>query len=69
MLSKAKRLAIKRWSQIFLIWTVVAMSMSAQLYLNTVLDKPDVSWIELFLKQLPAWYLCALLTGVSLFFL
>lgn len=63
-----KKLSLKKWLQIFIIWTLVAVSMSTQLYLNTVLGNPKVMWIIMLLKQLPAWYLCALLTGVILHF-
>lgn len=61
-------MSLKIWLQIFGIWTLVAVSMSIQLYLNTKFANPDIQWISLFLKQLPAWYLCVLLTGLISFF-
>lgn len=59
-----KKLSLKYLLQIFGIWTLAAISMSTQMYLNSVLSKPAITWFIIFLKQLPAWILCALLTPV-----
>jgi hypothetical protein len=63
-----KKRSLTMWLRVIGIWTLVAMSMSTQLYLNTRFANPGVAWFSLFLKQLPAWYLCVLLTGIVLFF-
>lgn len=52
------------WLRIFAAWTLAALSLSVQQYLNNKIKHPEIEWFTLFLKQLPTWYLCALLTRV-----
>jgi two-component system, LytTR family, sensor kinase len=63
-----KRLSSKTWMQIFGIWTLAALSMGTQMYLNTRTSDPLTNWFFVFIKQLPTWYLCALLTPVVMYF-
>jgi hypothetical protein len=63
-----KKLVLKDWIQISIIWTVVALSMSTQLYLNGAGRQTNTSWAIMFAKQLPAWYLFLLLTPVIFYF-
>jgi signal transduction histidine kinase len=63
-----KKVSLKMWVRIIAIWTLVALSMATQVYLNTRFTNPAALWSLTFLKQLPAWYLCALLTVVIMFF-
>jgi sensor histidine kinase YesM len=62
-----KKISYKVWLWIFAIWTLAALSLSVQVYLNNKIKHPEVQWFPLFLKQLPAWYLCALLTRIIIF--
>lgn len=63
-----KKLSFRVWLQIFGIWTLAAVNISTQIYLNVRQLNPEASWLLLFLKQLPAWYLYALLTPVIIYF-
>ncbi|HEY8937862.1 MAG TPA: histidine kinase [Cyclobacteriaceae bacterium] len=63
-----KNLTFKTWLLIFGIWTLAAISLTTQLYLNYKSTNPDISWLIMLLKQLPAWYLCALLTPIVMYF-
>jgi two-component system LytT family sensor kinase len=63
-----KSLTFKTWLLILAIWTLVAISLTTQLYLNYKATNPDVSWLKMLLKQLPAWYLCAALTPIVMYF-
>lgn len=62
-----KRLSVKIWLQIIGVWTLAAVSIATQIYLNTKDSKPDVNWLNILFKQLPTWYLCALLTPVIIY--
>ena len=62
-----RRLSYKLWIRLLAIWTVAALSMSTQMYLKQKLTNPDEVWFYLFLRQLPTWYLCALLTPVIIY--
>lgn len=63
-----KKLSFRVWLQIFGIWTLATISTSTQMYLNTRQGSPEAIWIIIFLKHLPIWYLCALLTPVVIYF-
>ena len=56
------------WLQIFGIWTLAAMSMAIQVYLNGRLNHPEISFVSVLLKQIPHWYLWALLTPVVIYY-
>lgn len=63
-----KKLPLKIWLQIFCIWTLAAISMAAQVYLNARQGEEELSFLSVLLKQLPHWYLCALLTPVVIYY-
>ncbi|MDB5013195.1 MAG: Histidine kinase [Daejeonella sp.] len=62
-----KRLPAKIWLQIVGIWTLAAISIATQIYLNAKDSNPDIKWFTILFKQLPTWYLCALLTPVIVY--
>jgi two-component system, LytTR family, sensor kinase len=58
-----KKINLKLWLLIFGFWTVVAVIVSTQLYLNGAKVSPTTaSWIKNFYTQLPIWYLWAIAT-------
>ncbi|MFC0182927.1 Histidine kinase [Pseudarcicella hirudinis] len=63
-----KKLSFRTWLQIIGIWTFVSVSMGTQMYLNSKQGNPDAVWLNFVLKQLPTWFLCAMLTPVVMFF-
>lgn len=67
MLALFKNLSLRTITVIFLVWTLAALSMTTQIYLNTRLSGAASNWFEVFFKQLPAWYLCAILTPFILY--
>lgn len=62
-----KKLSLRKWLQILGIWTLASLSFATQLYLNQP-GEEKTSWFLHFIKQLPAWYLCSLLTPVVVYF-
>ena len=63
-----KKLPLKIWLQIFGIWRLAAISMAAQVFLNARQGEEEVSFLSILLKQLPHWYLGALLTPVVIYY-
>lgn len=67
MLVFFKNLSLRTVCWIFLVWTLAALSMTTQIYLDSRLSGTELNWFLVFLKQLPSWYLCALLTPFILY--
>jgi len=67
MLLFFRKLSLPLVTGILLIWTIAAMSMATQIYMNARLSGAGGSWLDIFFKQLPSWYLCALLTPFVLY--
>lgn len=63
-----KKLSLNMWFRIFGIWTLAAISMATQVYLNARQQHPESNFFVILLKQLPYWYLCALLTPFVIYY-
>lgn len=64
---KVAGLSLKAWVHILVVWTLAGFSLATQSYLNTKSNGGNAEWLQLFLQQLPIWYLCALLTPLIMF--
>lgn len=67
MLIFMKGLSLRSTFVILLIWTMAAMSMATQAYLSGRFSGEEISWLSLFCRQLPGWYLFALLSPFVLY--
>ena len=63
-----KKLSLHVWLKIFAVWTMAAVSLATQMYLNSAYDDSAANWFSFFFRQIPTWYLCALLTPVVIYF-
>src|SRR4051812_14342754 len=59
-----KKISPIQWVYIVGVWTLAAFSLTTQFYFSTLPTNPGISWLRLFLQQIPFWYLCILLTPV-----
>ena len=50
-------ISLKQWTFLCCFWTFFAVIISGQLYSNSLKNGFDPSWVNLFMVQLPIWYL------------
>ena len=57
LLKTYSSVSLKQWAFLCCFWTFFAVIISGQLYSNSLKNGFDPSWINLFMVQLPIWYL------------
>ncbi len=67
LFSTYKNFKLNHWGILAIFWTFMAVMISSQLYSNSLKNGLDPSWIDLFMAQLPIWFLWMLASPSILF--